>query len=42
MTREKDYGAHLGEAIEEAEAKKLLMRYAINEYEKKFGKIPEA
>lgn len=42
LTREKDYGVHSGEAIEEAEAKKLLMRYATNEYEKEFGKIPEA
>lgn len=42
LTREKDYGGHLGEPIEEEEAKKLLMRYAVNEYEKEFGKIPEA
>lgn len=42
MTREKDYGVHRGEAIEEEEAKKLLMHYAVDKYEKEFGKIPEA
>ena len=42
MTRERDYGVHSGEAIEEAEAKELLMQYAINKYEKEFGKIPDA
>jgi hypothetical protein len=42
LTRERDYGVHSGEAIEEAEAKELLMQYAINKYEKEFGKIPDA
>ena len=42
LTREKDYGVHRGETIEEEEAKELLMHYAVDKYEKEFGKIPEA
>lgn len=31
-----------GEAIEEDEAKRLLMQYAPDKYEELFGEIPEA
>lgn len=42
LTRKNCYGSHYGEAIKEAEAKELLMRYAWKTYEKKFGEIEEA
>lgn len=42
LTRKNFYGGHYGEAIKEAEAKELLMRYAWKAYEKKFGEIEEA
>lgn len=42
LTHEEDYHKHKGEAITEYEAKKLLMRYAHEVYEKEFEEIPEA
>lgn len=41
LTHEQDYSSR-GEAIEEEEAKKLLMRYAPNKYEELFEEIPDA
>ena len=37
-----DYATKVGEAITEEEAKSLLMRYAPDDYEKRFEEIPEA
>lgn len=42
LTRKSCYGSHCGEAIKEAEAKELLLRYAWKAYEKEFGEIEEA
>lgn len=42
LTHERDYGEKAGEAIEEEEAKKLLLRYAPSKYEELFEEIPEA
>lgn len=41
LTHEQDYSSK-GEAIEEEEAKKLLMRYAPDKYEELFEEIPDA
>lgn len=41
MTHEADY-RNKGEAIEEDEAKRLLMQYAPDKYEELFEEIPEA
>ena len=41
LTHECDYTA-IGEAISENEAKELLLKYAPDEYEELFEKIPEA
>ena len=41
-TREEDFQKKYGEAIEEEEAKALLMRYATETYESMFGELPEA
>ena len=37
-----NYATKVGEAITEEEAKSLLMRYAPDDYEKRFEEIPEA
>lgn len=42
LTHEEDYCKNYGEAIEEDEAKRLLMQYAPDKYEELFGEIPEA
>lgn len=42
LTHEEDYHENYGEAIEEEEAKELLMKYATGKYEEMFGKLPEA
>ena len=42
LTHEDDYSTEYGEAIQEEEAKSLLMRYATDIYEKMFGELPEA
>ena len=42
LTHEEDYSTEYGEAIQEEEAKSLLMRYATDIYEKMFGELPEA
>ena len=42
LTHERDYGEKRGEAIEEEEAKKLLLRYEPSKYEELFEEIPEA
>ena len=39
---EEDFQRTYGEAIEEEEAKALLMRYATETYESMFGELPEA
>lgn len=41
LTHEQDYSSK-GEAIEEEEAKKLLMKYAPDKYEELFEEIPDA
>lgn len=41
LTHEEDYSTY-GEAIQEEEAKSLLMRHATDIYEKMFGELPEA
>lgn len=41
LTYEEDYSTY-GEAIQEEEAKSLLMRHATDIYEKMFGELPEA
>ena len=41
LTHDQDYSSK-GEAIEEEEAKKLLMRYNPNKYEELFEEIPDA
>ena len=41
LTHEQDYSSR-GEAIEEEEAKNLLMRYAPDKYEELFEEIPDA
>lgn len=41
LTHEEDY-KNVGQAIEEEEAKALLMRYATETYESMFGELPEA
>lgn len=41
LTHDQDYSSR-GEAIEEDEAKKLLMRYAPDKYEELFEEIPDA
>ena len=41
MTHDQDYISK-GEAIEEEEAKKLLMKYAPDKYEELFEEIPDA
>ncbi len=42
LTHEEDFQRTYGEAIEEEEAKALLMRYATETYESMFGELPEA
>lgn len=42
LTHKEDYSTECGEAIQEEEAKSLLMRYATDIYEKMFGELPEA
>ena len=42
LTHERDYGEIFGEAIQEEEAKKLLMNYATAIYETMYEKLPEA
>ena len=42
LTHTEDYATKVGEAITEEEAKSLLMRYAPDDYEKRFEEIPEA
>lgn len=42
VTHEEDYSKRVGEAIEEAEAKKFLMKHAYKKYEELFGEIEEA
>ena len=42
LTHEEDFQKKYGEAIEEEEAKALLMRYATETYESMFGELPEA
>lgn len=42
LTHEEDFGAKYGEAIEEEEAKNLLMKYATAVYERVFEELPEA
>ena len=42
LTHERDYGEIFGEAIQEEEAKKLLMKYATAIYETMYEKLPEA
>lgn len=42
LTHEKDYTTEYGQAIQEEEAKSLLMRYATDIYEKLFGDLEEA
>ena len=42
MTHEGDYREVFGEAIQEEEAKKLLMNYATAIYEAMYEKLPEA
>lgn len=42
LTHEEDFRRTYGEAIEEEEAKALLMRYATETYESMFGELPEA
>ncbi len=42
LTHEKDFGTKYGEAVTEEEAKKLLMRYATDTYERMFEELPEA
>ena len=41
LTHEYDYKMG-GESVSESEAKELLLRYALDEYEKLFEEIPEA
>lgn len=41
LTHKQDYKS-IGEAIEEEEAKKLLMKYDSDKYEEIFGEIPDA
>lgn len=41
LTHELDYKV-VGQAITEEEAKELLMRYALDIYEKEFEEVPEA
>lgn len=42
LTHEEDFHTQYGEAIQEEEAKALLMRYATATYESMYGKLPEA
>lgn len=42
LTHKEDFQAKYGEAIGEEEAKKLLMKYATDVYERMFGELPEA
>lgn len=42
LTHEEDYTIKYGEAIQEEEAKALLMRYATATYETMYGELPEA
>ena len=42
LTHEGDFQKKYGEAIEEEEAKTLLMHYATETYESMFGELPEA
>jgi len=42
LTHEEDYAKQYGQAIQEEEAKDLLMRYATNIYEKLYGDLEEA
>ena len=42
LTHEGDFQKKYGEAIEEEEAKTLLMHYATETYENMFGELPEA
>ncbi len=42
LTHEEDFQTKYGEAIEEEEAKKLLMKYATTVFEGMFGELPEA
>lgn len=42
LTHERDDGEKEGEAIEEEEAKNLLLRYEPSKYEELFEEIPEA
>lgn len=42
LTHEEDYAKTYGQAIQEEEAKSLLMRYATDIYEKLYGDLEEA
>lgn len=42
LTHEEDYTKKYGQAIQEEEAKNLLMRYATDIYEKLYGDLEEA
>ena len=42
LTHEEDYATKYGQAIQEEEAKSLLMRYATDIYEKLYGDLEEA
>lgn len=42
LTHERDYGEKEGEAIEEEEAKNLLLKHEPSKYEELFEEIPEA
>lgn len=42
LTHEGDFNTKYGQAIEEEEAKGLLMRFATSVYEEMYGELPEA
>lgn len=42
LTHEEDFNTKYGQAIEEEEAKALLMRFATSVYEEMYGELPEA
>jgi len=42
LTHEEDYCRKVGEAIEEQEAKELLLKYEISAYEALYGEVEEA
>lgn len=42
ITHKEDFSVNIGEAIDENEAKELLMRHSLKKYEELFGEIEEA